>query len=225
MARQGYAVCVNYVKSESEAQVVRSAIEQAGGKAIAWRTDVSREDEVEALFAAVDRALGPVSALVNNAGVAGDRHAFVDVEAEHFRRMLDVHLLGTFFCTRAAVVRMAKSRGGSGGAIVNVSSTAARTGGMRLAPYVAAKAGIEGLTRALGAELAAEGIRVNAVAPGIIATAQQPLDDAQWRERAASTIPLGRLGAPEEVAEAILWLLSKEASYVTGTVLDVAGGR
>jgi NAD(P)-dependent dehydrogenase (short-subunit alcohol dehydrogenase family) len=187
--------------------------------------DVSREDEVAALFAAVDRAFGPVTALVNNAGVASARGPFVDIEAEDFRRTLEIHLIGAFLCTKAAILRMATSRGGAGGAIVNLSSVAARTGGMRIAPYVVAKAGIEGLTRALGAELAAEGIRVNAVAPGIIATAQQPLDDAQWRERAASTVPLGRLGTPEEVAEAILWLLSPEASYVTGTVLDVAGGR
>jgi NAD(P)-dependent dehydrogenase (short-subunit alcohol dehydrogenase family) len=213
------------VNDESAAEAVRSAIEQAGGRAIACRADVRREDEVEALFAAVDRAFGPVTALVNNAGVAVERRAFVDSDAEHFRGMLDVHLLGTFLCVRAAIARMAKSRGGAGGAIVNLSSTATRTGGMRIAPYVAAKAGIEGLTRALGAELAAEGIRVNAVAPGIIATAQQPLNDAAWRERTESTIPLGRLGTPEEVAAAILWLLSKEASYVTGTVLDVAGGR
>lgn len=223
--RAGYAVCVNYVEAETEAEAVRSAIEQAGSNAMIWRADVSREGEVEALFGAVDHAFGPVTALVNNAGVAPERFAFADFAIDQFRRLLDVHLLGAFFCTRAAIARMAKSRGGTGGAIVNLSSTAVRTGGMRIAPYVAAKAGVEGLTRALGAELASEGIRVNAVAPGIIATDQQPLDDAAWQARAKATIPIGRLGTPEEVARAILWLLSDEASYVTGTVLDVAGGR
>lgn len=223
--RAGYAVCVNYLRAESDANAVRSAIESAGGTAITWRADVSREAEVEGLFSTVDRKLGRVTALVNNAGTSGGRHNFIDLDAALFRGVLDVHLLGSFFCAKAAASRMAKSRGGAGGAIVNLSSKAARTGGMRIAPYVAAKAGIEGLTRALGAELASEGIRVNAVAPGIIATDQQPLADAAWRERTASTIPLGRLGAPDEVARAILWLVSGEASYVSGAVLDVTGGR
>jgi NAD(P)-dependent dehydrogenase (short-subunit alcohol dehydrogenase family) len=120
---------------------------------------------------------------------------------------------------------MARSRGGQGGAIVNLSTTAVRTGGRRIAAYVAAKAGIEGLMRALAPELAEEGIRINTVAPGIIATGQQPLDDAAWRASATASVPLGRLGSADEVAAAIVWLLSDAAAYVTGTVLDVAGGR
>jgi len=223
--RKGYAVCVNYVKAQAEANAVRQAIEQMGVRAIASCADVSREQEVKALFSAVDEALGPVTALVNNAGAAGTRARLVDIEADHFRGILDINLLGTFLSTKEAVRRMAKSSGGGGGAIVNLSSTAVRTGGMRIAPYVAAKAGIEGLTRALGVELAEEGIRINAVSPGIIATEQQPLADEAWRRRVIATIPLARLGTADEVAQAILWLLSDEAAYVTGTVLDIAGGR
>lgn len=223
--RNGYAVCVNYVQAQAKAESVKLAIERAGGTAITVRADVCRENEIAALFATVDRVLGPVTALVNNAGMVGPRRAFAEVETDHFREVFDVNLLGTFLNTREAVRRMARSRGGQGGSIVNVSSMAVRSGGMRIACYVAAKAGIEGLTRALGAELAEEGIRVNAVSPGIIATDQQPLDDQAWRQRAVSTIPLGRFGMPEEIAQAILWLLSNEASYVTGTVLQVTGGR
>lgn len=224
-ARKGYAVCVNYKQAEAEADAIRIAIEEAGALAITCRADVSREEEVAALFAAADRAFGPVTALVNNAGTAGERRAFAEIDAEQFQRVIAVNLLGVFLCTKEAARRMAKSRGGVGGSIVNLSSSAVRTGGVRIAPYVVAKAGIEGLTRALAVELADDGIRVNAVSPGIIATDQQPLDDLAWQERAARTIPIGRLGTPEEVGQAILWLLSNDASYVTGTVLDVTGGR
>lgn len=223
--RAGYSVCINYVASAARAEQVRLAVEQTGAKAMTCCADVSREAEVDRMFEAVDRAFGPITALVNNAGTASERHAFVDTESEQLRRVVEVHLLGTSYCTKAAIARMAKSRGGRGGAIVNLSSSAARTGGLRIAPYVAAKAGVEGLTRALAPELADEGIRINAVAPGIIATDQQPLDDATWRERASAAIPLGRLGTPDEVARAILWLLSDEAAYVTGAVISVAGGR
>jgi NAD(P)-dependent dehydrogenase (short-subunit alcohol dehydrogenase family) len=223
--RKGYAVCINHMRAEAEADAIRIAIEEAGAPAMTCRADVSREEEVAALFAAADRALGPVTALVNNAGIAGMRRAFAEIDVEQFQRVIAVNLLGVFLCTKEAVRRMAKSHGGAGGSIVNLSSSAVRTGGMRIAPYVAAKAGIEGLTRALAVELAKDGIRVNAVSPGIIATDQQPLDDAAWRERSTRTIPIGRLGTPEEVGHAILWLLSDDASYVTGTVLDVTGGR
>ena len=223
--RAGYDVCINYVTSAARAEQVRLAVEQAGGRAMTCHADVSREAEVERMFEAVDRSFGLITALVNNAGVASERHPFVDIESEQLRRVVEVNLLGTSYCIKAAIARMAKSRGGAGGAIVNLSSAAARTGGLRIAPYVAAKAGVEGLTRALAPELADEGIRINAVAPGIIATDQQPLDDAAWRQRASAAVPLGRLGSPEEVAQAILWLLSEEAAYVTGAVISVAGGR
>jgi NAD(P)-dependent dehydrogenase (short-subunit alcohol dehydrogenase family) len=206
------------------AETVAADIANMGGTAICVRADVSSPTDVASLFAAVDRELGPVSALVNNAGISGGRRPLIDMQPEDFARVVDINLRGTFLCSQAAIARMARSRGGSGGAIVNLSTAAVRTGGRQIAAYVAAKAGIEGLTRALSLELAEEGIRVNAVAPGIITTEQQPADDA-WRARAAANVPLGRLGRAAEVAEAILWLLSDKAAYVTGAVLGVTGGR
>ncbi|MDB5410640.1 MAG: glucose-dehydrogenase [Rhodospirillales bacterium] len=201
------------------------AIERGGGRAMAQQADVSQESEVLKLFAAIDRQLGSVTALVNNAGIPGVRRPIGEIDASDLHRVLDVNLVGTFLCTKGAVQRMATSRGGGGGAIVNLSSTVTRTGGYRLSPYVAAKAGIEGLTKALSRELAPDGIRINALSPGIITTDQQPLGDAEWSARAVANIPLGRLGTPEEIANAALWLLSDEASYITGTVLEAAGGR
>lgn len=201
------------------AEIVRQ-----GGRAIAVRADVAREDEVAALFAVVDRELGPVTALVNNAGIAAVRHPVVEIKPAELRRVIDVNLVGTFLCIQQAIRRMAVSSGGRGGAIVNLSSVAARSGGDRLSSYVAAKAAVDGLTMSLARELAIEDIRINAVSPGIIATDQQPLHDATWRAAAAARIPLGRLGTAEEVAEAILWLLSDEASYVSGSNLPVSGG-
>lgn len=224
-SRRGYAVCINYAAAKDAAEAVAAKIRTAGGDAMTCRADVASVAEVAALFAAVDQALGLVTALVCNAGLSGGRHPMTETDAAGFQRVIDVNLRGTFLCIQEAVRRMARSRGGNGGAIVTLSTAAARTGGRQIASYVAAKAGVEGLTRALGPELAGEGIRINAVAPGIIATDQQPLEDAAWRERAAASVPLGRIGSASEVAEAILWLLSDEAAYVTGTVLDVTGGR
>jgi NAD(P)-dependent dehydrogenase (short-subunit alcohol dehydrogenase family) len=218
--RRGYAVCVNYLKDDAAAREVVASIEAAGGRATAVRADISREDEVAALFAAAD-AIGPLAALVNNAGTPGLRAGVADLDTETLRRVIDVNLAGAFLCTRAAVLRMARSRGGSGGGIVAVSSVAVRTGGQNLSAYVAAKAGVEAMTRALGVELAADGIRVNAVSPGFIATSQLDMANKAATE---ARIPAHRIGAPEEVAEAVLWLLSEEASYVTGAILPVSGG-
>ena len=224
VARTGYAVCINYLDAQAAAESVAANIRNIGGTALCIRADVSSHADVASLFATVDTELGPVSALVNNAGVSGGRQPLIEMRPQDFARVIDVNLRGTFLCSKEAAVRMARSRGGSGGAIVNVSTAAVRTGGRQIAAYVAAKAAIEGLTRALSLELAEEGIRVNAVAPGIIATDQQPGDDA-WRAQAAASVPLGRLGSPVEVAEAILWLISDKAAYVTGAVLGVTGGR
>ncbi|HWE72300.1 MAG TPA: SDR family oxidoreductase [Stellaceae bacterium] len=223
-ARRGYAVCVNYVDAQAAADRVAADIRNRGGAAISIRADVSSSADVATLFAAVDRELGVVTALVNNAGISGGRRPIVDMPPQDFARVVDINLRGTFLCSQAAIARMARSRGGAGGAIVNLSTAAVRTGGRQIAAYVAAKAGIEGLTRALSLELAEEGIRVNAIAPGIIATDQQPADEA-WRARAAAGVPLGRLGSASEVADGIMWLLSAEAAYVTGAVLDITGGR
>ncbi|MDB6082221.1 MAG: glucose-dehydrogenase [Gammaproteobacteria bacterium] len=223
--RRGYAVCVNFLSGAQQAMAVVEEIERNGGTAMSYQADISRESEVAELFAAIDRQLGPLSRLVNNAGIPGLRQPIEDIDASQFHRILDVNLVGTFLCTKEAVRRMAKSRGGAGGAIVNLSSTVTRTGGYRLSPYVAAKAGIEGLTKALSRELAPDNIRINALSPGIIATEQQPLQDAEWSARTAASIPLGRLGTPREIANAVLWLLSDESSYITGSVLEAAGGR
>jgi NAD(P)-dependent dehydrogenase (short-subunit alcohol dehydrogenase family) len=223
-ARHGYAVCINYIDAQAAAESVATGIRDMGGTAICLRADVSSVVDVAALFAAVDHELGAVTALVNNAGISGGRQRVVDMEPQNFERVVDVNLRGTFLCSQAAIARMARSFGGTGGAIVNLSTAAVRTGGRQIAAYVAAKAAIEGLTRALSLELAEEGIRVNAVAPGIVITDQQPAD-ASWHARTAANIPLGRLGSAAEVADTILWLLSEEASYVTGTVLGVTGGR
>jgi NAD(P)-dependent dehydrogenase (short-subunit alcohol dehydrogenase family) len=224
-ARRGYAVCVNYTAAKGDAESLVAAIRHGGGEGMSFRADVGSAADVAALFAAVDRVLGPVSALVCNAGISGGRQPITETDPAAFQRVVDVNLRGTFLCIQEAARRMARSRGGGGGAIVTLSTAAVRTGGRQIASYVAAKAGVEGLTRALGPELAGEGIRINAVAPGIIATDQHPVDDAAWRVRAAASVPLGRIGTAEEVANAILWLLSEDAAYVTGSVLDVTGGR
>jgi len=220
-AQNGYALAINYLEARKEAEALVAAIVGGGGKAIAVQADIGRADEVARLFAAVDAELGPVTALVNNAGISGGRAALVDIDPATIERVVGTNLAGTLFCTREAVRRMARSHGGKGGAIVNLSSIVTRTGGYRIAAYTATKAAIEGVTKALAIELAEEGIRVNAVSPGVVATRQNEGRGADT----AARIPLGRLGAPEEVAKAILWLLSDAASYVTGTTLDVSGGR
>jgi len=223
-ARRGYAVGVNYRSAAESATAVVAEIERGGGRAVALRGDVSQADQVAAMFSALDKAFGPVTALVNNAAIASARRPIAEFSADEIHQVIDTNLIGTLLCTQQAVKRMARSAGGVGGAIVNLSSAAVRSGGNRLSPYVAAKAGVEGLTLSLARELATEGIRVNAVSPGVIATDQQPLNDDAWKKNTAARIPLGRLGTADEVAEAILWLLSDDASYVSGTVLAVAGG-
>ncbi len=222
--KRGYAVCVHYLSSKAGADEIVTAIERDGGQAIAVRANITRDDDVAALFGTVDREIGPVTALVNNAGVS-ERRPLADVDSKFLRHIFDVNFIGAFLCAKEAASRMALARGGHGGSIVNVSSTATRTGGAQLSAYVVAKAGIEGLTLALSKELGRDGIRVNTVTPGVIATEQQPLDNLEWLARVKASTPLGRLGAPEEVAQAILWLLSDDASYVSGVNIPVAGGR
>lgn len=223
-AKDDYAVCVNYrTGGDSAAQVVED-IRRAGGSAIAVRADVTREDEVADMFETVDQKLGTIYALVNNAGVSGNRGNLADIETAGWRPAFQVNLLGAFYCAREALRRMTKS---AAGAIVNVSSTAAIGGGAPgLVPYAASKGGLEAMTVGLAREVAAQGIRVNAVRPGIIADGMDdvtmPLE--KLRARVAS-VPMGRPGTSEEVASAIVWLLSDRASYITGAVLSVAGGR
>jgi NAD(P)-dependent dehydrogenase (short-subunit alcohol dehydrogenase family) len=226
-AARGYAVCVNYRADAAAAEAVVRAVEQAGGRAAAVPADVAREEAVEGLFERAERELGPVTALVNNAGLAGLVNRLEEAPAETIRTVVEVNLLGTIWCARAAVRRMSTRRGGPGGAIVNLSSGAATLGSPgEYVWYAAAKGGVDSFTLGLAKEVAREGIRVNAVAPGFVETgihAASGMPDRLAED--APKVPLGRAARPREVAEAIVWLLSDAASYVTGTVLRVAGGR
>ncbi|SMF55691.1 NAD(P)-dependent dehydrogenase, short-chain alcohol dehydrogenase family [Tistlia consotensis] len=222
-ARRGYAVCVNYLRDEAAAEAVVAEIRAAGGAALAVGADVADEAQVARLFETAEAALGPLAALVNNAGVTGRIGRFVEAEPATFRSVLDTNVLGSLLCAQQAVRHFA-ARGR--GAIVNLSSVAATTGAPgEYVHYAASKAAVDAFTLGLAREVAAAGIRVNAVAPGstlteIHARAGEPDRPARVRAR----IPMQRLAEPEEIAEAVLWLLSDEASYVTGAVLRVAGG-
>ena len=226
-ARQGYSVAVNYTANAAAADAVVKAIQAAGGKALALKADVADEAQILAMFARIDQELGPLKALVNNAGVV-DMPARVDeMDAQRLRRMFDTNVLGSFFCAREAVRRMSTRRGGSGGAIVNVSSVAARLGGAgQYVDYAASKGAIDTFTIGLAREVAAEGIRVNAVRPGIIETEIHASGGQPGRaQQMAPLVPMQRPGSAEEVAQAIVWLLTDSASYATGAIIDVAGGR
>ena len=226
-ARQGFAVAVNYTRDVQAANRVVQQIAAAGGQAIAVQADVADEAQILAMYQTIDAQLGPVSALVNNAGVV-DVAARVDaMSAERIRRMFDINVLGTFLCTREALKRMSTRHGGKGGSIVNVSSVAARLGGPgQYVDYGASKGAIDTFTIGLAKEVATEGVRVNAVRPGLIETDIHASGGQPDRAREmAPLVPMQRAGSAEEVAEAIVWLLSDAASYVTGSNIDVAGGR
>ena len=226
-AERGYAVCISYLSNREAADQVVASIHARGATAIALRSDVADEDQVVRLFEQVDRSLGRVTALVNNAGILEKQARVEQMDAERVRRVLETNVVGSFICSREAVRRMSTRHGGSGGAIVNVSSRAARLGSPNeYVDYAASKAALETLTVGLAKEVAAEGIRVNAVAAGIIYTDIHARGGEPGRvDRMKDSIPMKRGGMPEEVAKAVLWLLSDEASYTTGTTLDVAGGR
>lgn len=224
---RGYAVAVNYATGEAEAAAVVRGICDAGGKAIAIRGDVGRESEIVNMFAEVEHELGPLRGLVNNAGVTGGFARVEGVTAEALARVFAVNVTGAILCAREAVKRMSTRHGGRGGSIVNISSLAARTGSAgEWVHYAASKGAIDTFTIGLAREVATEGIRVNAVAPGLVETGLHAANGEPERlERLKPTIPMGRPGTPEEIAEAVVWLLSPAASYVTGTVLEVGGGR
>ncbi|MDE2343568.1 MAG: SDR family oxidoreductase [Betaproteobacteria bacterium] len=226
-AEAGYAVCVNYRTDQTAAENLVADIGRAGGRAIAVQADVSVEAEVVTLFQAVDAALGTVDALVNNAGILAPQARVESMDAARLERILAVNVTGSFLCAREAVRRMSTRHGGRGGAIVNLSSRAARLGAAgEYVDYAAAKAAVDTLTVGLAREVAAEGIRVNAVSPGVIYTGIHASGGEPDRvERVKEHVPMKRGGQPEEVARAVLWLLSQEASYTTGTILDVSGGR
>jgi NAD(P)-dependent dehydrogenase (short-subunit alcohol dehydrogenase family) len=226
-AKQGYAVCVNYLRDRASAEKLKEEIEKEGGKALAVRCDVALEPDVLNLFQQADRALGRVSVLVNNAGIV-DRSVRVEMmTAARLARMFAVNVTGSFLCAREAVKRMSKKHGGTGGAIVNVSSIAAKLGSPGdYVDYAASKGAIDTFTIGLAKEVGAEGIRVNAVRPGVIRTEIHAVSGDPARvERIGQASPLQRPGEPEEVARAILWLASDEATYLTGALVDVSGGR
>ena len=226
-AQRGYAVAVNYQNNASAAEAVVRQIHEAGQRAIAVQADVADEAQVLRMFDEVDQRLGRLDALVNNAGVVDRAQRIEDMSVERWQRQFATNVIGSFTCAREAVRRMSTRRGGRGGAIVNVSSVAAKLGSAnQYVDYAASKAAIDTFTLGLAHEVAGDGIRVNAVRPGVIdtdihASGGQP--DRAWR--LAPNIPMQRPGTAQEIAQAIVWLLSDEASYTTGAVLDVGGGR
>jgi NAD(P)-dependent dehydrogenase (short-subunit alcohol dehydrogenase family) len=226
-AARGYAVCVNYLKNRQAAEAIVAEIEAGGGRAIAVAADVAEEAQVIRLFETVDRQLGTLTALVNNAGILEAQMRVEDMDAARLNRILAANVTGCFVCAREAVRRMSTRRGGSGGAIVNVSSAAARLGSAgEYVDYAASKGAVDTLTIGLAREVATEGIRVNAVRPGFIYTDIHASGGEPGRvDRVKEFVPMKRGGRPEEVAAAILWLLSDEASYATGSFIDLAGGR
>ena len=226
-AERGYAVCVNYLRNRVAADTVVNAIERAGGKAIAVAADVSLEADVIRLFETVDRTWGPITALVNNAGVLDRQMRVEEMGAARLNRIFTTNITGYFLCAREAVRRMSTKHGGAGGAIVNVSSGAARLGSPgEYVDYAASKGAIDTMTVGLAQEVAAEGIRVNAVRPAMIYTDIHASGGEPGRvDRVKASVPMKRGGAALEVARAILWLLSDEASYSTGTFIDVTGGK
>ncbi len=226
-ALRGYAVCVNYLTEREAAQDVAAAIVDGGGRAIAVPADVASEPDVVRLFATVDAELGAVTALVNNAGILERQMRVEEMDAARWQRVLATNVVGSFLCAPEAVRRMSTRRGGAGGASAQGSSGAARAGSPGVyVDYAASKGAVETFTIGLAREVAAEGIRVNAVRPGFINTDIHAASGEPDRvERMAPSVPMQRGGHPDEVAAAILWLLSDEASYVTGTFVDVAGGK
>ena len=223
LAAEGHALAVNYVAGEATAREVVRAIEQAGGRAIAVQADTASEADVVRLFETVETELGPLTGLVNNAGIHGPRKRVDEQEDADIARVLDVNVRGYFLCAREAVKRMSTTHGGNGGVIVNVSSGAANLGSPGQGVlYATSKGAVNSLTIGLSQEVAGEGIRVNTVAPGMTDT---DMPGADRLEKQAKLIPMGRVAMPEEIAEAVVWLMSDKASYVAGANLRVGGGR
>jgi NAD(P)-dependent dehydrogenase (short-subunit alcohol dehydrogenase family) len=226
-ARQGYAVCVNYLSSAKAAEDVVKEIKGAGGRAISVQGDVAREADVIRMFDTAIRELGPMTVLVNNAGILERQTRLDDMEAARFERVFATNITGSFLCAREAVKRMSTRHGGKGGSIVNVGSMASTLGSPgEYVDYAASKGAIDAMTIGLAREVAEEGIRVNTVRPGVIYTDIHATGGEPGRvDRVKAAVPMKRGGTPEEVARAILWLASDEASYTTGAFINVSGGR
>lgn len=224
---RGYRVAVNFARDGRSAEDIVRRITSSGGSAIGIQADISKEDEIARLFDVTERELGPITGLVNNAGITGGFSRVEAVTSATLKQVFAVNVIGAMLCAREAVRRMSTRHGGRGGAIVNISSRAAEIGGAgEWVHYAASKGALDTFTVGLAREVAGEGIRVNAVAPGHVLTELHAASgDPERPVRLASTIPIGRAGTPEEIAEAVLWLLSPEASYTTGTILGVSGGR
>jgi NAD(P)-dependent dehydrogenase (short-subunit alcohol dehydrogenase family) len=224
---RGYAVAVNFRTGEAEAKKVVDAIAAAGGRAAAIQADVAREEEIVRMFKAAEHELGPIKALVNNAGVTGGFARVEEVSSAALANVFAINVSGTILCSREAVRRMSTRRGGTGGAIVNISSRAAHTGAPgEWVHYAASKGAIDSFTIGLAREVATEGIRVNAVAPGLVDTGLHAANGEPGRlQRLMPTIPMQRAGLPSEVAEGVLWLISPAASYTTGAIVEMGGGR
>ncbi|ADP11478.1 hypothetical protein EJP617_17970 [Erwinia sp. Ejp617] len=227
LAQQGWHVAVNFARRADAALEVVQEIERQGGSAFAIQADISNEDEVVAMFASIDRQPGRLTALVNNAGILFQQATLEQLSAARINQVLATNVTGSFICCREAVKRMAWRHGGSGGTIVNVSSAAARLGAPgEYIDYAASKGAMDTLTKGLSLEVAAQGIRVNGVRPGFIYTEMHADGGEPQRvDRVAAAIPMQRGGQPSEIAHVIAWLLSDSASYVTGTIVDAAGGR
>ena len=226
-AEQGYRICINYQADEEAAHRVLAQVRARGALAIAVRADVSSEDEVISLFQRVDNELGRVTALVNNAGTVGQKSRVEDMSEFRILKTMKTNVLAPMLCAKHALLRMSPKHGGQGGSIVNVSSVASRLGSPgEYVDYAASKGALDAFTIGLSKEVAGEGIRVNAVRPGYIYTDFHALSgDPDRVSKLESGIPMARGGRPDEVAEAIIWLLSDKASYAVGTFIDVAGGR
>jgi NAD(P)-dependent dehydrogenase (short-subunit alcohol dehydrogenase family) len=228
LAADGYAVAVNYAADAKAAEATVAEIKKSDGRAQAFQADVADSAQLHRLFDEATKALGPLAGLVNNAGITGRFARTDEREAEELTQLLALNVIGTILACKEAVLRLSPKHGGSGGSIVNISSIAARTGGLPgLVPYAATKGAVESFTKGLATEVGPEGIRVNAVAPGFTATdmTREQLADASFRERIEAMTPLRRVGAPEEIAEAVAWLSSPAAAFITGSVLTVSGGR
>ena len=225
-AAAGYAVCVNYYQNEHAATATVGRIEAAGGRAAAIAADVGDESQVRTLFDAAEETLGPVAALVNNAGILEQQAPFAEIDSGRFSRILRTNVLGAFYCAQEALRRMSTVNGGDGGSIVNVSSVAARTGSpFEYVDYAASKGALDTMTAGLAREAAPQGVRVNLVRPGFIYTDMHASGGEPGRvDRLAPNVPLRRGGSAEEVARAILWLMSPAAGYVVGAMLDITGG-
>ena len=225
-ADEGYAVCVNYRANHAAAEVIVKEITASGGRAIAIQANVADENEVAAMFDKSSDELGPITALVNNAGILEAQTSFLDIDVERFRRIYEINVIGAFICAKEAVARMSRSKGGTGGGIVNVSSVAARTGAPHeYIDYAASKGALDSMTAGIAREVAPGGVRVNLVRPGFIYTDMHADGGEPDRvDRLVSGIPMQRGGKPDDVARAILWLLSDRAAYAVGVSLDVTGG-